>query len=217
MKLWCHNIVAPPLSYQAKGTYLPSKACLKGARAKGSSQRPVGNSRRDRRWTEEQDSLLRLLWPTSTKEVLLAAFPNRQLGGICSRAAKIYLGRQVRHYPPRWKGWTDSDDARLAALYVTETPIEDIAAELGRSKQAVLSRACLLKIKRPREIRFASPKVAWEVQNFYGLEAVCSRVLPNPAAEGLRNRQQRNGSGSPEPYTAYERDTFRQACQYYRG
>jgi hypothetical protein len=137
-------------------------------------ERPVGNSRRERRWTEEQDSLLRLLWPTSTKEVLLAAFPNRQLGGIRSRAAKLGLGRQVRHYPPQWKGWTGSDDARLAALYVTETPIEDIAAELGRSKQAVLSRACLLKIKRPREIRFASPKVAWEVQNFYGLEAVCS-------------------------------------------
>jgi hypothetical protein len=36
----------------------------------------------------------------------------------------------------------------------------------------------LLKIKRPREIRFASPKVAWEVQNFYGLEAVCSSTLP---------------------------------------
>ena len=137
-------------------------------------ERPVGNSRRERRWTEEQDSLLRLLWPTSTKEVLLAAFPNRQLGGIRSRAAKLGLGRQVRHYPPQWKGWTGSDDARLAALYVTETPIEDIAAELGRSKQAVLSRACLLKIKRPREIRFASPKVAWEVHNFYGLEALCS-------------------------------------------
>ena len=137
-------------------------------------ERPVGNSRRERHWTNEQGSLLRLLWPTSTKEVLLAALPNRQWGGIRSRAAKLGLGRQVRHYPPRWKGWTGSDDARLAASYVTETPIEDIAAELGRSKQAVLSRACLLKIKRPREIRFAGPKVVWEVQNFYGLETVCS-------------------------------------------
>jgi len=143
-------------------------------------ERPVGNSRQERHWTNEQDSLLRLLWPTSTKEVLLAAFPNRQLGGIRGRAAKLGLERRVRHYPPRWKGWTSSDDDRLSALYVTETPIEDIAAELGRSKQAVLSRAWFLKIKRPREIRFAFPKVNWEVLNFYGLEAVSSLVRPNP-------------------------------------
>jgi|GEM_PF-1113110 len=141
-------------------------------------ERPVGNSRRERHWTEEQDSLLRLLWPTSTKEVLLAAFPNRQLGGIRGRAAKLGLERRVRHYPPQWKGWTVSDDNRLAAQYVTETPIEDIAAELGRSKQAVLSRACFLKIKRPREIRFGFPKVNWEVLNFYGLEAVSSLLPP---------------------------------------
>ena len=137
-------------------------------------ERPVVNSRRDRHWTEEQDKLLRMLWPTSTKEVLLAAFPNRELGGIRGRAAKLGLARRVRHYPPQWKGWTASDDTRLAALYVTDTPIADIAAELGRSKQAILSRAWFLKIKRPREIRFAFPKVNWEVLNFYGLETVCS-------------------------------------------
>jgi hypothetical protein len=115
-----------------------------------------------------------MLWPTSTREVLLAAFPNREFGGILNRAVILGIRRQVRHYPPQWKGWTSSDDARLAALYVTDIPIKDIATELGRSKQAVLSRACWLKIKRPREIRFGSPKVNWEVLNFYGLETVSS-------------------------------------------
>ncbi len=137
-------------------------------------ERPVVSSRRDRHWTEEQDNLLQMLWPTSTKDVLMAAFPSREFGGIRSRAAKLGLGRKVRHYPPQWKGWTKDDDARLAALYVSDTPINDIAAELGRSKQSVLSRACGLKIKRPWEIRFAFPKINWEVLNFYGLEAVSS-------------------------------------------
>jgi len=137
-------------------------------------ERPVGNSRRDRRWTDEQDRLLRLLWPTSTKEVLLVAFPDRPWRGIQSRAVKMDLKRQVRHYPSHWKSWSAGDDARLAELYVKETSAEVIAAELGRSIQAVASRACLLKIAKPREVRFPKPKLAWEVQNFYGFEAVCS-------------------------------------------
>ncbi len=145
-----------------------------GFRQRIDIERPVGSSRKDRHWTREDDDLLRMLWPTSTDEVLLAAFPSRTWSGIRSKALKLGLMRQTRHYPPQWKPWTGSDDARLAALYVTETPVDAIAAELGRSKQAVLNRACLLKISRPREVRFPEPRPVWEVQNFYGLEAVSS-------------------------------------------
>ncbi|GAH49308.1 unnamed protein product [marine sediment metagenome] len=145
-----------------------------GFKQKIDIERPVGNSRRDRRWTGEQDGLLRMLWPTSTKDVLLAAFPSRGWRGIQSRAIKLDLTRQVRHYPPHWKPWSASDDARLAELYVKESSAEVIASELGRSIQSVAGRACLLKIGKPRELRFPKPKLAWEVQNFYGLETVCS-------------------------------------------
>ncbi len=142
----------------------------------------VGNSRRDRCWTGEQDSLLQMLWPASTREVLLAAFSNRGWRGITSRAERIGLMRQARHYPPHWKPWTAEDDARLAELYVTETPAEVIATELGRSIQAVVTRACLRKINRPTEARFPKPKLVWEIQNFYGLEAVSSWLRPSPGA-----------------------------------
>lgn len=37
----------------------------------------VGSSAKERRWTSEQDKRLQTLWPTSTKDVLLAAFPER--------------------------------------------------------------------------------------------------------------------------------------------
>jgi len=137
-------------------------------------ERPVANSRKDRWWTNEQDSLLRLLWPTSTKEVLLAAFPGRAWRGIQSRASKIALKRQVRHYPYHWKPWTADDDARLAELYVKETSTEAVAAALGRGVQAIASRAWLLKIRKPRELIYPKPKLAWEVLNAYGLETVSS-------------------------------------------
>ena len=151
-----------------------------GFKQKIDIERPVGNSRQDRRWTSEQDGLLRMLWPTSTKEVLLAAFPDRGWRGIQSRAVKLGLKRQVRHYPPHWKPWTPEDDAMLAELYVKESSAEVIASELGRSIQSVAGRACLLKIGKPREVRFPKPKPAWEVQNFYGLETVCSFLPPSP-------------------------------------
>ena len=138
----------------------------------------AGCSAKERRWTVEQDNLLKTLWPTSTKEILLAAFPDRKWRGIIGRAGKLRLSRKVRHYPSYWKPWTDSDDAKLAEIYATETPVDVIAAELGRSITAVTSRAHLLKIGRPRGARFLPRKSAWEVLNFYGLEALSPLIPP---------------------------------------
>ncbi|MBI4286184.1 MAG: hypothetical protein HY670_09890 [Chloroflexi bacterium] len=129
-----------------------------------------GYSAQEWRWTNEQDNLLRLLWPTSTKEVLLTAFSDRNWRGIASRARNLGLTRKVRLYPPSWQPWTAKDDARLAELYTTEASVEAIASELGRSLQAVSSRACFLKIRRPKELTFPPPKPVWEVLNLYGLE-----------------------------------------------
>jgi len=134
----------------------------------------AGCSAKERRWTNEQDNLLRTLWPTSTREILLDAFHERNWRGIISRARNLGLMRKVRLYPPHWEPWTPSDDARLAELYVMDTPVDVIAAELGRSISAVVDRAHLLKINRPGEARFLKRKLVWEVLNFYGLEAVSS-------------------------------------------
>ena len=147
----------------------------------------VGSSAKERHWTNEQDNLLHTLWPTSTKEVLLAAFPDRNWRGITSRARKLGLMRKVRLYPSHWEPWTASDDTRLAELYTTETPVDIIAAELGRSVQAIASRASLLKINRPREATILKRKLAWEVLNFHGLETVSPSLQPTPSASNGRN------------------------------
>jgi len=132
----------------------------------------AGSSAKECHWTNEEDKLLRTLWPTSTKEVLLAAFPDRKWRGITSRARKLGLRRKVRLYPSHWKPWAANEDAKLKELYATETPVDSIATELGRTIDAAVGRAFLLKINRPSEARFPKRKLAWEVLNFYGLEAV---------------------------------------------
>jgi len=132
----------------------------------------AGSSAQERRWTTEQDDLLRTLWPTVTRDTLLAAFPDRTLRGIISRARNLGLRRKVRLFPSHWEPWTTGDDARLRELYVRGTPVEDIAADLRRSISAVVGRAHLLKINRLKKARFLKRKVTWEVLNFYGLEAV---------------------------------------------
>jgi len=147
----------------------------------------VGIPGKELRWTGEEDSLLRVLWPTSTKDVLLATLPNRKWRAITTRARKLGLARRVRLYPPRWQPWTAEDDARLADLYRTEMPVEAIAGELGRSILAVAGRACLLKINRPKEARFLNRELFWEVQNFYGLEKVSPSAPPSPNASSGQN------------------------------
>lgn len=144
--------------------------------------RPVVNSRRDRWWTDEHDGLLKMMWHTADKEALRAVPPGRSWGGIRARAAKLGLGPRERPYPPHWRPWSREDDARLAALYVTARPMEDIAAELGRSDQAVMNRACFLKIERPREATYPRPRPTWEILNMDGLETSRWWVQPTRAS-----------------------------------
>ena len=89
-----------------------------GFRQKIDIEWEAGCSAKEWHWTNEQDELLRTLWPTSTNERLRAAFPERNWRGIVSRARKLGLARKVRLYPPRWKTWTADDDAKLTELYV---------------------------------------------------------------------------------------------------
>jgi len=149
-----------------------------GFRQKIDIEWEAGCSAKEWHWTNEQDELLRTLWPTSTNERLRAAFPERNWRGIVSRARKLGLARKVRLYPPRWKTWTADDDAKLTELYVKEIPVDVIAAELGRSISSIVGRAHLLKINRPRQARFLKRKLDWEVLNFYGLEEASPLAPP---------------------------------------
>jgi len=147
-----------------------------GFRQKIVIERPVGNSRRDRHWTAEKDNLLRQLWTRSSQAEMQQSFPDRSWDGITARAAKLRLSREIRPYQYRLKPWTSSDDARLRELYPTEPILKNIADEMGRSVQAVCSRATHIKVARPKELRYARPKLFWETRNFDGLQEGYSRI-----------------------------------------
>lgn len=167
-------------------------------------QRPVGSSRRDRHWTEDQDALLRMLWPDSSQDVLLAAFSTRTWQGIKTRANRLRLERRMpRAYPSHWHPWTAEDDARLSTLYLGETPIDQIAIQLGRSKQAVMSRASMLGTTRPQEIRYRMPPLVWEVKKYDGFKGECPWPQPTPDVGGWRNRRQTSDTGTMSACRGY--------------
>lgn len=136
-------------------------------------ERPEARSMREWHWTEEQENLLKILWPTSSEQVILAAFPSRTWSGISCRAQKLGLARQ-RLYPPHWKPWTKDDDDKLATLYVTEPSLEVVAEKMERSHHSIVGRASYLKIKKPKELTYGKRPVVWEVLNFQGFEAASS-------------------------------------------
>ena len=144
-----------------------------GFRQKLVIERPLGTSAKELWWKKEQDDLLRLLYPNSTKEVLQAAFPDRVFRAIRERAMVLGIKRQIREYPDHWKPWMPEDDARLRELYV-KVPTSEVAKELGRSESSVDSRAWFLKVAKPKEVLFPRPKPVWESYSDYAFIGSCS-------------------------------------------
>lgn len=128
--------------------------------------RPPARSSHDSRWTEEEDKLLRMLWPSSTPDIVLAAFANRSWNAIGGRAFRLRLKREREYHPPNdWRPWTPCEDAKLKSLYEAGSPIVQIASELQRSANAVETRASIRKLVRPAWARWKEAQVTWEVQN----------------------------------------------------
>lgn len=53
----------------------------------------LGLTRRKRRWTPREVSMLRQRWPEATKTELIAEFPTRSWSGLRSKAAELHLKR----------------------------------------------------------------------------------------------------------------------------
>jgi len=133
--------------------------------------RPPARSSRDSRWTEEEDRLLRMLWPSSSPDVVLAAFANRSWSAIGGRAFRLRVKRERQYHPPNdWRPWTPCEDEKLESLYEAGTPVVEIASELRRSANAVETRASNRKLVRPACVRWKEARVTWEVQNLKVLQ-----------------------------------------------
>jgi len=146
-------------------------------------QRPKARYARERRWKEDEDKLLKMLWPSSRPEAILAALPGRSWEGVGQRAFRLGVKRQRTPYLlGASKHWTDEEKAKLTELYESGLPIGDISTELGRGQRAIVSKASILKLKRPREVKWRRLEPTWieAKQTFDRSEAECPRLVLLP-------------------------------------
>ena len=128
--------------------------------------RPPARSGRESRWSDDEDRLLKILWPSSSLDTVLAAFPNRSWNAIGGRAFRLHLKRERHYHPPNdWRTWAACDDEKLKSLYEAGAPLFRIASELCRSVNAIETRASIKKLVRPTWARSKKAQVTWEVQN----------------------------------------------------
>jgi hypothetical protein len=143
-------------------------------------QRPKAKYARERRWKQDEDKLLKMLWPSSRPEAILAALPCRSWEAVGQRALRLGVKRQRTPYLlGASRHWTDKEKAKLTELYESGIPVSDVAAELGRSQKAIVGKTSVLKLNRPREVKWRRLEPTWieTKQSFDRSEAECSRLV----------------------------------------
>lgn len=134
-------------------------------------RRPMARGSRDKRWTEEEQRLLSMLWPSSSEEVLQAVLPGRTWRAITNHAHYRSLKRQRTpvsgdcHRP-----WVPGEEAKAKALYEAGTPVDVIVAQVDRTRDAILNRAADKGWKRPASAKWKKAQVTWEADNLKVLQ-----------------------------------------------
>ncbi len=130
-------------------------------------ERTSAHFTKEKRWRPDEDNLLRLLWPSSSWEAIMAALPGRTPGAISQRACGLGLSRRVRKkLPDVAHTWTDEDDRELGRLYAAGVSAAEIAAKLGRTERAVMARASIIGARRPERFRNRRCQPVWSAVNF---------------------------------------------------
>ena len=138
-------------------------------------KRSPARSTIENRWRAEEDDLLRMLWPSSSWEVIGAAFPGRSPAAVNMRASRLGLKRQIlRSATPIGRSWTGEDEEQLRELYTTEASLPDIARRLGRTEGAVKARASVMGIPRPKEFHHRKSRPTWQANNIKVFQEVTS-------------------------------------------
>jgi len=116
-----------------------------------------------KRWQPEEEDLLRMLWPSSSQEALLAAFPDRSLASIMMRASVLKIKRPwKRSQQSTGPRWTEKEKKQLKELYAKEMDRAVIQRKMGREWGAIVVMAHKLGIVRPKELRYQKDEPAWE-------------------------------------------------------
>ena len=126
-------------------------------------ERPLANFSKAKLWRKEEEDLLRMLWPSSSREAILAALSGRTWVAINGKAVRLGLHRErVVVNVQKKRLWTVEEKEQLRQLYTTEVSTEEIARKLGRSKEAVKTMACAMGLTRPKELQHKRLRPAWE-------------------------------------------------------
>jgi len=141
-------------------------------------RRPSAHCTKEKRWLPEEDKLLAMLWPSSSREVITAAFPARAWAAINQRASRLKLKRHwEKKLPDTAHLWTEGDEKELRELYTRGVKVTDIAGKLGRSEQAIKARASLIGASRPKGFYPRKVEPVWEAENIKVMHESTSRSV----------------------------------------
>lgn len=99
------------------------------------------------------------MWASGVpRDEICAQFPNRSRASILSMAS-LHKIRRNKLAPRKARFWTQDKVCALRELWQTESSLESIAQQIGTSKSAVVSKACLLELTRTRLVRGAAVKI----------------------------------------------------------
>jgi hypothetical protein len=137
--------------------------------------RPAATSGREKRWSAEENNVLKMLYPSAAIGILLSAFPRRSYSAISSRASRLRLQRHRQyHPPPKWRPWTNQEDAVLKASYQAGDHLSDIARQLSRTVDAIETRATAKRLSRPSSAKWKRAEATWELHDLHHRQKVCS-------------------------------------------
>jgi len=129
-------------------------------------KRPPTNYSREKLWRQDEDSLLRMLWPSSSPEAIMAAFPRRTWTAVNLRASRLKINREwVRVGFQKGRRWTNEEKVKLKELYCREANVDDIARELQRSRATITSMAHIMGLSSPKELRYRKREPVCESLN----------------------------------------------------
>lgn len=97
-----------------------------------------------KRWTKEEEQLLKQHYNVSNREQLEELFPDRDYLSIMKKASKLGINDKKTK-------WTDVETEKLKRLYPI-TSMDVLLKELkGKTESAIQSKAKLLKLKKSEE------------------------------------------------------------------
>ncbi|EFH87001.1 SANT/Myb domain-containing protein [Ktedonobacter racemifer] len=124
------------------------------------------------KWTEEEDALIRKLYPTTDAAEILKRLPGRTWRSILIRASKLRVTRELKNVTNpvvigegHTKGridWTEQENAVIREKYPLADPLEILELLPGRTWNGVTKHASKLGVLR--EVRGVQSRVRMETE-----------------------------------------------------